>query len=201
MHAHSGYLDHSRKSAQELMAAMPDDLPVIVNSAGCGSTMKEYGHLLPGSAVAEQFAKRTLDASEFLMSQGLADLLKRSAGVERTVTYHDACHLAHGQKVTRQPRELLKAVPNLLLAPLPESEMCCGSAGVYNVLQPQMARKLLERKMQNIESTGAGIVVTGNPGCHAWIAQASRERGQRVHVLHTMELLEAAFSGIGPFLK
>jgi glycolate oxidase iron-sulfur subunit len=95
-----------------------------------------------------------------------------------------------------EPRGLLGAVPGLELVPLPEADTCCGSAGIYNVTQPKMARDLLERKWRNVESTGARLVVTGNPGCHAWIEQAAREHGGEVRVLHTLELLEAAFSGL-----
>jgi glycolate oxidase iron-sulfur subunit len=247
LHAHNGYLDQARSLAEGLVGAMPEDLPVVVNSAGCGSTMKEYGALLgpgvpsealvqpqdaepetaqataaegrkaarempgePSARLARQaapapppnggaggaFARRVLDVSEFLLSHGLVEALRESEGVEGVATYHDACHLAHGQGVRSEPRALLEAVPGLRLVPLPESEMCCGSAGIYNLTQPKLARDLLERKWANVEKTGASLVATGNPGCHAWIEQASREHGGQVRVLHTIELLEAAFSGL-----
>ena len=199
MHAHNGYLDHARKLAEELVRAMPDDLPVVVNSAGCGSTMKEYGHLLEGNRTGEDFAARTTDISEFLFAQGLTDALTKSPGLAIKATYHDACHLSHGQKITKQPRELIGAIPRLTYVTLAEADMCCGSAGIYNVVQPEMARKLLERKYINIEATGAEVVATGNPGCHAWMAQAAREHGRQVQVLHTIELLEAAFMGLDFF--
>lgn len=196
LHAHNGHLDEARQRAEKLMEAMPGNLPVIVNSAGCGSTMKEYDALFNfENPVAAQFASRVKDVSEFLLASGLKELLATAPGIQERVTYHDACHLSHGQKITLQPRELVKAIPGLEYVELPEAEMCCGSAGIYNVTQPQMARKLVERKYENIASTGAKIVATGNPGCHAWIAQAAREHGERVTVLHTMELLEAAFVG------
>ncbi|HWA82747.1 MAG TPA: (Fe-S)-binding protein, partial [Fimbriimonadaceae bacterium] len=130
---------------------------------------------------------------------GLIDELRRSKGMRTTATYHDACHLAHGQGVRSQPRELLNAIPNLALAELKESDTCCGSAGIYNLTQPKMARRLLERKWQNIEATGVSIVAMGNPGCHAWIAQAAEEHGNHIRVLHTMELLEASFVGLEAF--
>lgn len=197
MHAHAGHLGEAKQMASHLVATMSEDLPVVVNSAGCGSTMKEYGELIgePGEA----FAKRTFDVSEFLHSHGLGAVLARSSGVKSRVTYHDACHLSHGQKVRTQPRELLKAIPGIEFVELPESEMCCGSAGIYNVVQPKMARDLVERKFGNIELTEATLVVTGNPGCHGWIAQATKEHGGRVTVLHTVEMLEAAFVGIEYF--
>lgn len=214
LHAHNGYLDEARKMARKLIDAMPADLPIIVNSAGCGSTMKEYGHLLAGTGfqpvgiqpvgiqghpAPESFAPRVFDAAEFLFKNGLLEALATAPGVHERVTYHDACHLSHGQKITQPPRQLIKTIPGIEYVELPEAEMCCGSAGIYNVTQPKMARTLVERKMANVESTGALYVATGNPGCHAWIAQAAREHGGQVTVLHTMELLEAAFTGLEAF--
>jgi len=192
LHAHSGYIQEATNRARDLVASCRDGLPVIVNSAGCGSTMKEYGHLDPA---LDGFGSRVLDLSEFLLQQGLADQLSTAPGLQIRATYHDACHLAHGQRVTEPPRQLLEAVPGITLIPLNETEICCGSAGIYNVAQPAMARRLLERKWRNVTATGAEVVVLGNPGCHAWIAQAARERGGAVRVVHTAELLEAAFVG------
>jgi glycolate oxidase iron-sulfur subunit len=196
LHLHVGYLDEAHGLAGKLVAAMPGDLPVIVDSAGCGSTMKEYSNL--GSQIADlkSFGKRVSDISEFLAANGLVQQLHKSKGLTTKATYHDACHLAHSQRVKTQPRQLLAAVPSLEMVDLPESDMCCGSAGIYNLTQPQMARKLLERKWANIESTGAQMAVLGNPGCHAWIAQAAREHGSSMKVLHTSELLESSFSGL-----
>lgn len=189
MHAHSGELGTARERAHALARAMPEDLPVVVDSAGCGSQMKAYGDLDPELGA---FAARVVDLSEILLAHGLAERLAGAPGLDGTATYHDACHLAHGQGIRVQPRELLAAIPRLRLVPLPESDMCCGSAGVYNVLQPNLARELLDRKMANVRATGADVVVSGNPGCHAWIEQGSRETGGPV-VLHTAEILEAAF--------
>jgi glycolate oxidase iron-sulfur subunit len=194
LHAHNGHLGDARKMATALVTAMPDDLPVVVNSAGCGSTMKEYGHLIGHSADA--YAHRVVDISEFLVAEGLESELTRAPGLATTATYHDACHLAHGQKIWTAPRTLLAAIPKLTMIDLPEADTCCGSAGIYNVVQPDLARKLLDRKWANVETTGAKVVATGNPGCHAWIAQASREHGGHSRVLHTAELLEAAFIGL-----
>ncbi|MFZ4507191.1 MAG: (Fe-S)-binding protein, partial [Fimbriimonas sp.] len=124
--------------------------------------------------------------------------LAKSPGLAQSVTYHDACHLAHGQKIRSQPRELIRAVPGVHFVELMEADACCGSAGIYNVVQPVMARQLLERKWKRVEATGAELVVTGNPGCHSWIAQASREHKGPVRVLHTLEFLEFAFDGAIP---
>lgn len=191
LHAHNGELDAARELAQRLANRMVDPLPIVVNSAGCGSTMKEYGNL---DSELDGVAKRTFDLSEFLLSNGMVEVLAKSAGVEAQVTYHDACHLSHGQRVTSPPRQLLAAIPQATIVPLHESDMCCGSAGIYNVMQPKMARQLLERKWGNINATGAEIVVLGNPGCHAWIEQGSRERNG-ARVLHLAEILEESFSG------
>lgn len=200
LHAHNGHLDESHRMAEQLFHAMPGDLPIIVNSAGCGSFLKESS--LPpapeGEGAKEWGSGRVFDASEFLFEQGLAETLGRHARFEKKVTYHDACHLAHGQKVWLQPRELLQDIPGIEFVELEESDRCCGSAGIYNVLQPKLARELLERKWRFIERSGAEVVALGNPGCHAWVAQAAREHGGRVRVLHTLELLEESLSEMDP---
>lgn len=180
---HSGFAATARQKSDSLMGSLPKDAILITNSAGCGSALKDGG------------AGKVMDASEFLLANGLAEALAKSRGLKRKVTYHDACHLAHGQRVQSQPRALLESVPGIQLVKLRESEVCCGSAGIYNVQQPKIARQLLERKWANIETTGADIVASGNPGCHAWIEQAARERGSAIRVMHTLEVLEAAFSG------
>jgi glycolate oxidase iron-sulfur subunit len=181
--------------AQVLGHSMPGDLPVIVNSAGCGSFLKEQGG---------QLSARIFDIAEFLAKEGFAERLAKSPGFQAEppttlpvrATYHDACHLAHGQRIREAPRTLLSAIPGLDLIELEEADRCCGSAGIYNLTQPEMARALLERKWANVEQTSAMWVVMGNPGCHAWLDQASREHGGQVRVLHTAEMLEASFSGL-----
>lgn len=193
LHAHAGMTDEARRRALELVTRAPD-LPVVVTSAGCGSTMKEYGDLFEGGVAAE-FAGRVRDLSEFLFEEGLVDIIRKGKGVRQTVTYHDACHLAHGQRVTEAPRKLLSAIPGVDLVPLKESDMCCGSAGTYNLTHPTMARRLLDRKWNHVAETGARWLVLGNPGCHAWIEQAARENGGAVKVLHLAEALEAAIGG------
>lgn len=189
MHAHSGELGTARERARALVASMPGNIPVVVDSAGCGSQMKGYGELDPELT---PFAARVRDLSEILLEHGLVGRLRDAPGIDAVATYHDACHLVHGQRIIAEPRALLAAIPGLTLVPLPESDMCCGSAGIYNVTQPTLARELLERKMANVLSTGAEYVVSGNPGCHAWIDQGARERGGP-NVVHTAEMLERAF--------
>lgn len=185
LHRHNGHPEEGARLAAALSHQVPTGMPLVVNSAGCGASLR-HGGPMAGHAV---------DASVFLLREGLAGALKSAPGLDVAVTCHDACHLAHGQGVRSEPRELLDAVPGLRRTELPESDLCCGSAGVYNVLQPAMARRLVERKLDCVNRTGAQIVVLGNPGCHAWIAQAARERGGNLRVFHTMELLEFAFGG------
>ncbi|MCC7230731.1 MAG: (Fe-S)-binding protein [Fimbriimonadaceae bacterium] len=184
LHAHNGNLESAKAMRETLFSALPQGLPLIVNSAGCGSWLKESAR-----------HGRVYDASEFLLEHGLAEHLSQKGHLESVVTYHDACHLAHGQGIRMEPRALLKAIPGIQMVELNEADTCCGSGGIYNILQPRMARRLLERKWVNIERTGATIAATGNPGCHAWIAQAAKEHGETVEVLHTLEVLERALSG------
>jgi glycolate oxidase iron-sulfur subunit len=198
LHAHNGDLDTAKKMAKKLIRALEGDLPIIVNSAGCGSTMKEYPHLVDGEASA-QFAERVQDITEFFLSNGLQLLLSETRCLSgKTLTYHDACHLSHGQKITSAPRLLVQAVGGANYVELGEATMCCGSAGIYNIVQPKLARKFLNRKVNNILETKADVVATGNPGCHAWISQGCKEQ-QNSAVLHTAELLEAAFIGLEYF--
>lgn len=159
--------------------------------------LREYDVLLRDDSQyaprAKEFVKRVRDVSEVLLDLGLADKLEHA--VNETVTYHDACHLAHAQKVTAQPRKLLAAVPGLKLVPLPESDMCCGAAGTYNLQHPEMATQLAERKLRNIAATGAGTCVTGNVGCAMQISSEAAARGRRLRVVHPVELLHRAVFG------
>ena len=193
LHAHSGLLDEAAFRALDLInKAQP--MPIITNSAGCGSTMKEYGSIV-GTPEAEAFASRVQDLSEFLVQEGFEDVVHKGKGVSVKATYHDACHLAHGQKIVDAPRKLLAAIPGIDMVPLKEADMCCGSAGTYNLTQPKMARRLLNRKWNHVAETGARWLVLGNPGCHAWLNQASIENGGSVKVLHLAEALEVAIGG------
>jgi glycolate dehydrogenase iron-sulfur subunit len=185
LHLHAGRLDEFGALARGLVAAFPPDLDFIVaNAAGCGSTLKEYGHWLGD---AGEFAGKVRDVSELLAE---ATLPLDELAV--TVTYHDACHLAHGQKVRSEPRALLRRIPGLRLVELADSDLCCGSAGVYNILEPEVAGELGRRKIQRIRETGARIVVTGNPGCITQIVGESRRQGLSLEVLHPVELLGRA---------
>jgi glycolate oxidase iron-sulfur subunit len=169
---------------------------VIVNVSGCGAHMKAYGALLAADAAwaerARRFAASVRDVSEFLARAPLRGPL---APVPLTVTYHDPCHVVHGQKIRTAPRELLAQVPGLRVVPLPESDWCCGSAGLYNLTQPEMAARLLRRKVGHVQSTGAQAVVTANPGCIMQIEQGLRAAGSPVRVLHLVEVLDRAYDG------
>jgi glycolate oxidase iron-sulfur subunit len=169
---------------------------VAVNAAGCGSVMKEYWELLHGDpAYAERataFSRKVRDVSQLLAH---APLNGRLRPVRRTVTYHDACHLAHGQRVRQEPRTILKGIPELRFIELTESDFCCGSAGVYNLLHPELAQQFLDRKIERIKETGADVVVSGNPGCSMQIEKGLKERGLDIQVLHPVELLDWSYRG------
>ena len=169
---------------------------VAVNAAGCGSVMKEYGELLQTDpAYAERaraFAGKVRDITQLLAD---APLDGRLRPLPVSVTYHDACHLAHGQQVRQEPRKLLRAIPALRLVELTESDFCCGSAGVYNLLHPKLAEEFVDRKLQRIAETNAAIVVSGNPGCTLQIQAGLRARGSHVRVLHPVELVDWSLRG------
>jgi glycolate oxidase iron-sulfur subunit len=186
LHLHAGRIDDFRAMARRLMPAFDDVDLVVVNAAGCGSALKEYGHWLSEDA-ARLFALRVRDVSEVLAD---ADLPLRP--LRMTVTYHDACHLAHAQRVRADPRDLLRRIPELTLVDLPDSELCCGSAGVYNLLEPEMAGELGRRKATSIRETRARVVAAGNPGCLMQIRQHCGALGLGVEVVHPVSLLARA---------
>jgi len=187
LHLHAGRLDEFRAMARSLMATLGRDVDIVVtNAAGCGSALKEYGHWL-GDEGAERFAGLVKDISEVLVDADLP-----LGELRETVTYHDACHLAHGQKVRAQPRELLRRIPGVTLVELTDSDLCCGSAGVYNLLEPEMAAELGRRKLERIRETGARIVAAGNPGCIMQISQQALEAGLALEVMHPVTLLSRA---------
>jgi glycolate dehydrogenase iron-sulfur subunit len=170
---------------------------VVVNSAGCGSAMKEYERLLHGAdggwaERAAEMSGKIRDLAEFLVELGPT---APRHPLPVTAAYHDACHLAHAQRITRQPRELLRAIPGLTLVEVPDAGTCCGSAGVYNLLQPAAASELGARKAESVQSTGAPLLISANPGCSLQIASALAERGQDIAVAHTAEVLDASIRG------
>ncbi|GCE20989.1 (Fe-S)-binding protein [Dictyobacter kobayashii] len=204
LHVHGGEAEKGRALARHNIDTFEryDCDAIIINSAGCGSTLKEYDHLLrddPNYAQkAQEFSAKVKDISEFLTS---IEPVQQMGEVHHTVAYHDACHLLHGQKIKQQPRQLLKTIPGLKLVDLKESDWCCGSAGIYNLTNQDMGRELLERKMNNVEATGAQIIATGNPGCMMQIAMGMRQRGLQMEVMHPVQLLDAAYEAGGVYMK
>src|SRR5438067_2433574 len=196
LHVHAGEAERGRKLAQhniDVFGPYNCDV-IIINSAGCGSNLKEYGLLLrddPAYAErAQAFSAKVKDVSEFLAS---IELNQEMGEVSRTVAYHDACHLVHGQKIKQQPRQILQAIPGITLVNLKEADWCCGSAGIYNITNQEMASTLLERKMNNIAATGASVIATGNPGCMMQISLGARERGMELDVVHPIQLVDEAY--------
>jgi len=193
---HIGEGDLTRDLARQNVDAYSDrDYVAIINNAGgCGATLKEYAHLLADDPAyadrARAFVAKLQDISEFLATH----LHNPPTGtVAKRVTYVDSCHLRHGQKVIKQPRQLIKAIPGISLIELQRPEMCCGSAGVYNIMQPAMANQVLDAKMEDIEGTQAEIVVTSNTGCHMQIIYGVRKAGIQAEVVHLVQLLDRAY--------
>jgi glycolate oxidase iron-sulfur subunit len=198
LHAHNGELDLARQLARKAIRQFPPDQfdAIITNAGGCGSHLKHYATLLEHDPVYSEQAKlwdaKVKDIHEWLAHIG-AQAPDAGQLPAQTVTYHESCHLSHGQKITAQPRQLLRSIPNLRLVELPESAWCCGSAGIYNLIQPEMANELLERKLNHIQSTGAAIVATGNPGCLLQLINGARERKMALRVVHPITLLAEAY--------
>jgi glycolate oxidase iron-sulfur subunit len=196
LHIHAGEGQHGRQLARENIDIFEhyDCEIIVINSAGCGSNLKEYGYLLRDDPIyaerAQAFSAKVKDISEFLVSIEQPSV---SGELSYKVAYHDACHLAHGQKIKLQPRQLLKRIPGLTLIELKEADWCCGSAGIYNITNQEMASTLLDRKIQNIISSGAKIIATGNPGCMMQIALGVRQRGLDLKVVHPVQLLDEAY--------
>ncbi len=193
LHVHLGEPEIGRELARENIEVFDsegNDL-IVSNSAGCGAIMKEYGRLLEGDAEyaerATAFSARVRDISELLAS--LDGALPTPAPFHKRVVYDDPCHLIHGQGISKQPRQLLRRIPGIELVELPEADWCCGSAGVYNLINYEMSMKLLERKLENIRCTGAQVVVTANPGCLLQLRAGVRKTKLNMEVLHLAELL------------
>lgn len=197
LHAHNGEWELAQQLARKQIDQFPPEQfdAIITNAAGCGSHLKHYGKLLAGDAVYENRAhlwdKKLKDIHEWLAEIGITPPTNHAPS--QTVTYHEACHLCHGQKITAQPRQVLRAIPNLNLVELPESTWCCGSAGIYNLIQPEMANDLLDRKLKHIRSTGANIVATGNPGCLLQILNGARQQNMPLRIVHPITLLAEAY--------
>lgn len=202
LHAHNGELELARELARRNILAMERSAgsleildAIISNAGGCGSHLKNYAHLLHDDPEfarrAKVWSQKLQDVHEWLAEIGI-ERPAVSLPVQR-VTYHESCHLCHGQKIVSAPREVLRAVPGLELVALPESNWCCGSAGIYNLTQPEMAGKLLERKLANLRRTGAGLIASANPGCSVQLEAGLRQANCSLRVAYPVSLLAEAF--------
>jgi glycolate oxidase iron-sulfur subunit len=198
LHVHSGMMSEARMLARQNIAAFDASGvdPIVVTAAGCGAVLKEYGYLLREDAEwaerAARFSERVRDVTELLAAE---ELRPPSHRVDRTVTYQEPCHLAHAQRITAEPRRLLRAIPGLKVVEMAESSLCCGSAGIYNLIRRKMAEELGDRKAARIMATPALEVVTANPGCAMQLRASLRRAGSHLRVRHIVELLDEAYGG------
>ena len=199
LHAHNGDLDTARQLARRMIDLLPPSQydAIISNAGGCGSHLRRYGPLLADDPAyaepARHWDARLRDVHEWLDRIGCRPPRVGPFDAPVTVTYHDSCHLAHGQRVVKEPRALLGLVPGVSLVELKEASWCCGSAGIYALSQPQQADLLLDRKIAHVQATGASIVATGNPGCQLQITKGLRGRDADVRVVHPISLVAAAY--------
>lgn len=196
LHAHAGRRDDARSLArQNIDALLKGNFDAIItNTSGCGSMLKEYHELFEGDPAAEKFSKLVRDINEFLAS---IELNPNLGEINQTVTYQDSCHLAHGQKIKAAPRKLLRAIPGLTLKEMPLSDVCCGSAGIYNVQHTDLSMAILGKKMENVKRTGAGVIATANPGCILQLRAGVAMQGGSEPVKHVVELLDEAYGKFG----
>jgi glycolate oxidase iron-sulfur subunit len=199
LHAHNGDLESARGLARRMIDLLPPARydAIISNAGGCGSHLRRYGALLEDdpryAEPARLWDARVRDIHEWLGEIGCRPPLVGPFETPVTVTYHESCHLAHGQKIVKEPRALLRLVPGLSIVELKESSWCCGSAGIYALSQPEQADLLLTRKVAHVRATGASIVATGNPGCQMQIAKGLRGTGEAIDVVHPISLVAAAY--------
>ncbi len=198
LHSHNGESETAKTLARaNIDAFMQYEFDaLIIDSAGCGAFMKEYGQVLADDpAYAERATKlsqKTKDITEFLAG---IELIPPTRSINKRVTYHEACHLVHTQKISREPRAIINTIPGIQFVELPEATWCCGSAGIYNVLRYDDSMQMLERKTNNIATTQADIVVTANPGCHLQIQYGIKKQGLPMEVIHPVTLLRRSYEG------
>jgi glycolate oxidase iron-sulfur subunit len=196
LHVHSGLRGQARALARKNIDALlaGDYDAIVTNSSGCGSTLKEYSDLFEHepaySAKAHDFAGRVRDVNEFLAA---LDWNTDFGALPLQITYQDSCHLAHGQKIRAQPRKLLRSIPGVEFREMPLADQCCGSAGIYNIVQPEMASALLARKMESVAATKAQVIVTANPGCMLQLRAGVAQHGSGQRVAHVVEILDEAY--------
>ena len=199
---HQGQAEQAQALARQMIDSFEETHVdfVIINAAGCGHTLKEYGHILQDDPLyrdrAIAFAAKVRDVQEFLMMIGLTVKLSPLQAEPLTVVYQDACHLLHGQKISLQPRQLLRQIPGVTLREPTDAALCCGSAGVYNMLQPEVAEELGQQKATHLLNTGASLIASSNPGCSLQILKHLQGQGKSVPVMHPIRLLDYSIRGI-----
>jgi glycolate oxidase iron-sulfur subunit len=200
--SHQGQEEQAKTMARQMIDSFANTNvdAIIINAAGCGHTLKEYGEMLQDdpeyAQKAIEFAAKVKDVQEFLAEIKLTTELHPISTEKLTLVYQDACHLLHGQKISVQPRQLLKQIPNVELKEPIDAALCCGSAGVYNMLQPETANELGRQKVVNLVNTGATIIASANPGCTLQIAKHLELQGHQTRILHPIELLDRSIQGI-----
>ncbi|MFL5627937.1 MAG: (Fe-S)-binding protein [Ktedonobacteraceae bacterium] len=193
---HAGDMDRARVMARRNIDAFEQSGAeyIIVNAAGCGAALKDYGHLMRDDNLyaerAAHFSTQVRDITEFLASRSFSS---PQHPLHLRITYQEPCHLVHAQRIDRAPRELLHSIPGIELIEMRESSLCCGSAGIYNITQPEMSRRLQERKIKQIQKSGADLVVTSNPGCYLQLQSGLRQAGSTMRVVHIVDLLDMAY--------
>ncbi|HIK05001.1 MAG TPA: 4Fe-4S dicluster domain-containing protein [Trichormus sp. M33_DOE_039] len=199
---HQGQTEQAKALARQMIDSFADTGVdyIIINAAGCGHTLKEYGHILADDpeyrGKAQDFAAKVKDAQEFLANVGLTAKLSPLTDKPVNLVYQDACHLLHGQKISVQPRQLLRQIPGVNLKEPLDAALCCGSAGVYNMLQPEVAEELGKQKVQNLLNTGAELIASANPGCSLQITKYLQLQGKNISLMHPMELLDYSIRGV-----
>jgi glycolate oxidase iron-sulfur subunit len=198
LHAHAGDLDGARRLARANIAAFDSEAPIITNAGGCGATLTTYGHLFANdkemATKAANFSARVRDVSQQLEASGMRT---SAASVQTEVTYDTSCHLLYGQRGGEASERMLRTAVGQSFVPLNGTERCCGAAGVYNLLQPEMSQRVLKEKLDHIQETGAGLLATGNPGCQMHIGAGARLAGMSLRVCHPIELVDQAYERAG----
>ena len=194
LHAHAGLRDEARRLARTNVAAFgDDDTPIVVNSAGCGAMLKEYGHLVDVPGDGARFAARVRDVSELLAERGP----RPGAPIDATVAYDPPCHLLHAQRIAEPPERVLRAIPVLRLIKTPDAAQCCGSAGLFTLVEPAMSRAVLAPKLATLAEARPQVVATGNPGCLMQLGAGLAAAGIGAGVRHPVELLDESYAAAG----
>ncbi|MDQ3328680.1 MAG: heterodisulfide reductase-related iron-sulfur binding cluster [Chloroflexota bacterium] len=199
LHVHAGELDRGRALMKRNIEAFEQQNldAVIVNAAGCGAALKEYGHLLERDPAwaerARRFSERVWDVTAFL---GTLELDPRMGTLDAVVTYQEPCHLVHAQRISKEPRRLLRAIPGVQLVEMEESAVCCGSAGIYNITEPERSTQLLDRKLAHALATHPDVIASANPGCILQLQSGLRARGSSIRVAHVVDLFDEAYEAL-----